>query len=264
MKEKTCFAIMPFDKEFDDTYTHAIKRAAEARGYRCHRADQHKDPNNMIHELIRHISEAGVVVADLTGLNANVFYELGLAHCSSDYNKTIMIARNGTQIPFDIAPYRIEHYKVDYEGIDSLRKAVGDQIDFLERQGAQSTNPVVEYLTQRSDQRKVRFMALASDVATDPGDELETWAYRVGVLELLLGWPEDRPRPSIRLISEALPGSSRRRVFAALQFLEGMGFTERSGTRPVSWRLSEAGLRLATRAGAIVHPSTRSLADSPG
>lgn len=252
MGEKTCFVIMPFDTAFDDPFEHAIRAAAEGRGYRCHRADQTAGTLNLIHEMIHHIYEAAVVVADLTEQNANVLYELGVAHSSSPHNKTVMIARRGFDIPFDIGPYHVLQYDTDFGGIRSLREEIGRQIDFIENHGALAANPVVEYLEKRRRRLDGGFFAFRDKpTAPDTFAELRSALLRYAVLDFLGRWPEGVDAPRIRAVHEAL-GGTRKALIAALHGLADEGWVERKREgKSTGWRLSEKGKELVSRLAAV-------------
>ena len=86
---KTCFVISPIGvegsetrKRADDAFEGIIKPAVEPLGYKPVRADHLKSPGKITDQVIEIITEAPLVIADLTDLNANVFYELSLRHIS--------------------------------------------------------------------------------------------------------------------------------------------------------------------------------------
>jgi hypothetical protein len=103
------FVIMPFAKEFLSGFSDIIKPAAERAGLACLRADE--EALGHIHtDLFERIFDSPVVIADISGDNPNVFYELGVVHSLA--SKTITIAREDflSKVPFDIAPYRVLVY----------------------------------------------------------------------------------------------------------------------------------------------------------
>jgi len=77
---RDCLVIMPFSRGYKEIFDHAIKPACDGTGFRCLRADYPIKAGSIIEHTIDLIFEADVVVADLSSLNANVFYELGVAH----------------------------------------------------------------------------------------------------------------------------------------------------------------------------------------
>ena len=91
-------------------------------------AGDEDNQQNILADIIPPIYYADIVIADLTGLNPNVMYELGIAH--SFNKKTIMITRDELGcLPFDLKQYRAKdystHFKKFYELITYLEKNLG-------------------------------------------------------------------------------------------------------------------------------------------
>src|SRR5215213_5676776 len=74
------FVIMPFDAELNEVYGSFIVPTLEEIGYSVLRADDLYGQRNILRDIVESISDSDLIVADLTGLNPNVFYELGVAH----------------------------------------------------------------------------------------------------------------------------------------------------------------------------------------
>src|SRR5215467_9797558 len=72
--------LMPFKKEFNDTYTFGIKGAADDVGAYAERIDEQIFSEGILDRIFNQISKADVIIADMTGRNPNVFYEVGYAH----------------------------------------------------------------------------------------------------------------------------------------------------------------------------------------
>lgn len=96
---KICFVLIPFQPNFGDPYE-AIRKAVGSAGFSCRRADEIFETRSIIQIINELIGRAEVVVADLTGRNANVFYELGYAHALG--KSTILITQNAEDVPFDL------------------------------------------------------------------------------------------------------------------------------------------------------------------
>ena len=123
MKNKLyAFVLMPFDKEFDEVYADLIKPAFEAVGYNVKRADDIVSQQNILKDIFRSIAKADLIIADLTSLNANVFYELGIAHTFK--KPVIMIAQSIEEVPFDLTPFFHVHYKTMKELQESWQRKV--------------------------------------------------------------------------------------------------------------------------------------------
>jgi hypothetical protein len=76
---KTCFSIMPFGDDFRHI-DRIIRHAAERCRLQYIRGDLTDQPGSVLPQILHEIRRAAVVVADITGHNPNVFYELGIAH----------------------------------------------------------------------------------------------------------------------------------------------------------------------------------------
>ena len=78
-----CFVIMPFSDRLQPVYEDSIRQIVKAAGLRCERADDVHGSTLITWDIWERINRARFLIADLTDLNANVFYELGLAHALS-------------------------------------------------------------------------------------------------------------------------------------------------------------------------------------
>lgn len=131
----TCFVLMPFAENFREVYD-VIKEAIESDELRlrCKRADDFLKPH-ILETILENITRAEYVIADLTGQNANVFYELGLAHCVKDMNKIVLITQDMQYVPFDLRQYRCIVYEQSIRGarrlyqdlINTLQDNIGEQ-----------------------------------------------------------------------------------------------------------------------------------------
>ena len=80
LDEDLCFVLIPFNEQFNQLYQKHIKPALEALNLRVMRADDLFKPTAIIEDIWEYINRARIIVADVTGRNPNVFYELGIAH----------------------------------------------------------------------------------------------------------------------------------------------------------------------------------------
>lgn len=103
------FVLMPFDTALDDLYLYGIRGSAERHGFRCKRADEIIHDNAIMDEVLDHIKRARLIVAEISDHNPNVFYEVGWAHALQ--RPTILVAREGSKLPFDIAHINTIIYK---------------------------------------------------------------------------------------------------------------------------------------------------------
>jgi hypothetical protein len=115
--EKLCFVLMPFDEKFYPIYE-KIKEVVEELGLICKRADEIFNTKPVIEDICHSIQKSRILIADLTGRNPNVFYELGFAHAKN--KKVILITQDINDVPFDVKHYRCIVYKDTISGADEL------------------------------------------------------------------------------------------------------------------------------------------------
>jgi hypothetical protein len=107
-KKDSCFTIMPFGGWFDNYYETIYKPAIEAAGLIPCRADDLYRPGTIVNDIWTYTKESKIILADLTGKNPNVFYELGLAHALA--KPAILIAETISDVPFDLRALRVIEY----------------------------------------------------------------------------------------------------------------------------------------------------------
>lgn len=125
-----CFVLMPFAKEFDivwETIQDTVGK--EPFNLLTRRADDIDRPGYIMTDVWKNIAEARIIIADLSKQNANVFYELGIAHSFKNKDQVIMISNNIDSVPFDLRPLRSLIYNDDME---KLRSSISDTITELD------------------------------------------------------------------------------------------------------------------------------------
>jgi hypothetical protein len=147
-KEKICFVIAPIGDEgseirrrSDQVLKHIIAPAAKDCGYETIRADKISEPGIITSQVIQHLVDDALVIADLTGRNPNVFYELAIRHAVR--KPVVQIIHTGESIPFDVAASRTIH--VDHHDLDSVarcRDELSQQIRSVERDPSQVDTPI--------------------------------------------------------------------------------------------------------------------------
>jgi hypothetical protein len=112
---------MPFDREFDAVHS-AIISACDSPDLllSCSRADDFYGAGHIMEDVLRGIVRSEYILADLTGKNPNVFYELGIAHSCKEPSNVIMITRNIDDVPFDLRHLRYIVYRSDDAGLRKL------------------------------------------------------------------------------------------------------------------------------------------------
>ncbi len=124
--QKVCFVIAPIGESGSDirersdkVLRHIIKPVVNSYGYKVIRADEISEPGSITAQVIQHLVEDALVIADLTGHNPNVFYELAVRHAVR--KPYIHLIAFDEKIPFDIADQRA--IKIDISGLDEAEKA---------------------------------------------------------------------------------------------------------------------------------------------
>lgn len=174
--EKACFVIAPIGepesderRRSDQILKHIIKPAAKECGYSATRADEISEPGIITSQVIQRIVNDPLVIADLTGRNPNVFYELAIRHALR--KPLVQMIRKGDAIPFDVAATRV--VLVDHHDLDSVEAAkmeITKQIRAAEKDAANVDTPIsvaldLQLLKQSDDPEKRSLADLMSMVA---------------------------------------------------------------------------------------------------
>ncbi len=147
-ERKTCFVIAPIGEPESDTrkrsdqiLKYVVKPVASECGYDAIRADEISEPGIITSQVIQHTVDDPLVIADLTGRNPNVFYELAIRHALK--KPLVQIIKKGEQIPFDVAGTRtiqVDHH--DLESVEEARKEIVKQIRAVEKDAASVDTPI--------------------------------------------------------------------------------------------------------------------------
>jgi tetratricopeptide (TPR) repeat protein len=155
---KQCFVIMPIGSEEDyekykDIYECMIKEAVTGAGLelQCIRADEVSKSGAIIKDVIKRLYEADVVIADLSGLNPNVCYELGVRHALK--GGTIMIVDDIESIPFDLKPYRVLEYSTTLRGVYEFGQKLKAFLEAALGDPRGADNPVLDFLPRPERER---------------------------------------------------------------------------------------------------------------
>lgn len=120
------FVVMQFSSPYEEVYSDVIKKVCDEEQLDVTRIDEASGPGLIIQDITRTIQEAKIVIADISPINANVFYEVGFAHALN--KPTILLAEKGTKLPFDVSPFRTLFYENSIGGKkkfeDGLRKYI--------------------------------------------------------------------------------------------------------------------------------------------
>jgi hypothetical protein len=123
----TCFVMMPFGEWFDRYYAEIYVPAIKEAGLEPVRADELFTTGSVVEQIWEQIEKAKLLLADLSGKNPNVFYELGLAHTAK--KPVVFTASQVEDVPFDLRHLRVIIYDVrEPEWADRLKKSVADYL----------------------------------------------------------------------------------------------------------------------------------------
>ena len=164
-QEVSCFVIIGYGKktsyangkarvlDLDQTFSLLIKPVFEALKIPCYRAID-KNLNGSIDKvMLQEIKNADISLVDISTLNANVMWKLGVRH-SLKPNHTIMICEKEqmNSIPFDINHFVVYQYAHSEEGIpymevERFRKVLTDLVTgVLNQNPAMTDSPVFTFL----------------------------------------------------------------------------------------------------------------------
>lgn len=108
----SCFVMMPFSDPQGQYYEKIYKPAIEKAGMAPVRADDEIfGTGKIIDQIWSGINSAKVLIAELTGRNPNVYYELGLAHALQ--KPVVLVSSNEEDVPFDLNHIRVIYYDVN-------------------------------------------------------------------------------------------------------------------------------------------------------
>ncbi|MEX2630142.1 MAG: hypothetical protein WD341_09415 [Tistlia sp.] len=145
---KSCFVISPIGEEdtsirkrADQVLNHIIRPAASECGYTPFRADEIDKPGIITTQVLQHIVDDDLVIADLTGMNPNVFYELAIRHVIR--KPYIHMIVKGEKIPFDVAASRAIFYDpTDLDSAAEAKASIVKQIKETEKDPNNIESPV--------------------------------------------------------------------------------------------------------------------------
>jgi hypothetical protein len=122
------FVAMPFRGDgFTEVYEDGIRQAVEACGLRCKRADEIFDTDVIIESIENDIRDSLLVIADLTGRNPNVFYEVGYARALD--KEVVLLTQETESVPFDLQHRRYIRYGLSGRQLTEMRQALQNTLN---------------------------------------------------------------------------------------------------------------------------------------
>jgi hypothetical protein len=178
---KVCFVICPIREAADDFMKYIVAPCANELGYgKPVRADHLPEPGRITSQIIELLQSADLVIADLSGGNANVFYELSCRHAIG--KPAIHMAFDGPPLPFDVYDNRTIRYTMHASHVERAKEELTRQIKRVEEPGYKVRNPILDAIglitlekstepTQQALASLIRQVAsLQGDIASLQGD----------------------------------------------------------------------------------------------
>lgn len=158
-----------------------LEPALKGLDVRIVRADKINEPGVISRQLMDQLVHAEVVIADITDLNANVFYEMGIRHA---LGKPILHLRyNDSLIPFDVSDFRTISYGFDPEDIETCIPMI--QAFFTSADEMDVKNPfsvsTESYLVVRGDDSYTKFRSL--DIVQGLAGQFQQMQYLASIAE---------------------------------------------------------------------------------
>lgn len=273
-KPKSMFIISPIGPrnseirvQFDKVRKHIIDPVATQKGYVTQRSDNIAQPGRITSQIIDHLKNDDLVVADLSRKNPNVYYELAIRHAVK--KPVILIGESSLDIPFDLAAQRVIAYSLDPDDIINAREKLLSQINAVESDNFIVDSPITDAIeissqdtssedkiqrilaileTQSIDDRELRLMEMRSRARAYPGFVHEA------SIAALMDWLPDRLKPALNVFIESkierpelttkqvarITGRKPNTTHIYLNELVGMGYLERITTeKPIRYRMSQ-------------------------
>lgn len=141
-----CFIICPIGEpesaeriRSDKLLKHIITPVVEPR-FKVIRPDKIAKPGVITDQIIQHLLTTPLVVADLTGSNPNVFYELAIRHATR--KAFVQVIEHGERIPFDNFNMRTVQYGFDIEAVDRCKAELKEQVEDAIKNTGNLTSPI--------------------------------------------------------------------------------------------------------------------------
>lgn len=132
---KKCFVVSPIGGDgteirsnADKLFKHIIKPVCENCGFDAERVDQLCDADSITQTIVNKLESADLVIADMTGHNPNVFYEMG--YRARTKKPMIHLKRKGDTLPFDVNTIRtLEYDLTDLDSVEEVKERLKKTIE---------------------------------------------------------------------------------------------------------------------------------------
>jgi len=128
VEEDVCFIVMPFSIEsLNIVYEDFVRPTLVDRcRLRPERGDDVFGSNVIMDDITKSIRKARLIIADLTGRNPNVFYEVGIAHALN--KQVLLMTQSIDDVPFDLRHRRALVYEYSPRGCKKLERDLYENV----------------------------------------------------------------------------------------------------------------------------------------
>ncbi|MFB9407305.1 hypothetical protein [Dactylosporangium matsuzakiense] len=144
---RRCFVIAPIGDEGSPTRVRSnkvmrylIKPVVEEMGFVAERGDEINKVGYITSEVIDRIISDDLVIADLTDLNPNVFYELAVRHAVR--KPFVQLIEHTQVLPFDVHGMRTILVDFDPEALDRAKDQLRESITWLDQNMERVVTPI--------------------------------------------------------------------------------------------------------------------------
>lgn len=176
-----CFIITPIGSPDSEIFKKTtglleaiIQPVLSKLGFKAIPAHQIASPGSIPKQILRHIVEDRLVLANLTGLNPNVMYELAVRHAVK--LPLVMLAEVGTDLPFDVKDQRTIFYSDTFAGVEACKKHLESAILTVLAEGYEAENPIYDAIETNTIIKNI-----------DPESKEEYLVNRLDKIEATLG-----------------------------------------------------------------------------
>jgi predicted nucleotide-binding protein len=190
----------------DVIFEHIVTPAAQAFGYEALRADVIRPPEPITAGLIRHVIESALVVADISHLNPNVMYQVGIRHAAG--KPLILLAEFEQFLPFDMANVRTIRIDVTIEGVNRARDELVREIALAAAAAPYATSPIAAAIDLGALER-----LRADEIVANPAEAADAVVNALKAVETRLSSLETRFEEANVRSAQQSSGKYSNRVF---------------------------------------------------